>query len=287
MRTKTGSRLEPVHAFGRPNVDRLFDLDAGHFLARLVEAQHGIVVHLKALPVDLGLKHFRPGNDVVPEDDLLAGAPQLQHRQQFPARYQILLDGVIDARPEHLPRVAPWRPPWRNVEAVGLGAPLRIQGQGHLLHPNGEVQGMPAILRPQAVFADAHEALHANLAHAGAHAARFHRLAARQRILAFDPGIAGNALLAHPRGPPVHRLLKRALLHALLVPAAAVLVDQHDPILRPFVDGLPGTGRQTPGIRAVVTDPLQIEEERLMLRQTAALQAPRFIPREAGLIDAF
>src|SRR6476660_7929779 len=146
---------------------------------------------------------------------------------------------------------------------------------------------MPAILRPQAIFADPHQALHADLAHAGAHAARFHRLAARQRILAFDPGIAGDALLAHPRGPPVHRLLKRALLHTLLIPAATVLVDQHYPILRPFVDGLSGTGRQTARIRTVVTDPLQIEEERLMLRQTAALELPRFIPREAGLVDAF
>jgi hypothetical protein len=36
----------------------------------------------------------------------------------------------------------------------------------------------------------------------------------------------------------------------------------------------------------VVTDPLQVEEERLMLRQAAAGEAPRFIPREAGLIDA-
>src|SRR5207249_9337374 len=68
--------LEPIDALGRPNVDRLFDLNPRHFLARLVEAQHGIVVHLKAFPVDLGLEDFRPRNDIVPEDDLLAGAPE-------------------------------------------------------------------------------------------------------------------------------------------------------------------------------------------------------------------
>src|SRR6476620_1699259 len=146
---------------------------------------------------------------------------------------------------------------------------------------------MPAILRPQAVFADAYQALHADLPHAGAHAARFHRLAARQWILAFDPGIAGNALLAHPRGPSVHRLLKRALLDALLIAPASVLVDQHDPVLRPLIDGLSGTGRQTAGVGAVVTDPLQVEEERLMLRQAAALELPWLVPREPGLIDAF
>ena len=224
--------------------------------------------------MDLGLKHFRARNDVVPKDDLLAGSPELEDRQQFPAWYEILLDGVIDARPKHLPRIAPGAMAGRNIEAVGLGAPLWIQGQGHLFHPNGEVQGMPAILRPQAVFADAYQALHADLPHAGAHAARFHRLAARQRILAFDPGIAGNALLAHPRGPSVHRLLKRALLDALLIAPASVLVDQHDPVLRPLIDGLSGTGRQTSGVGAVVTDPLQVEEERLMLRQAAALELP-------------
>src|SRR5690606_4655217 len=67
--------LQPVHALGRPNVDRLFDLNTRHFLARLVEAQHGIVVHVEPLPVNLGFEHFRTRNDIVPEDDLLAGSP--------------------------------------------------------------------------------------------------------------------------------------------------------------------------------------------------------------------
>ena len=95
------STLQPVHAFGRPNVDRLFDLNARHFLARLVEAQHGIVVHVEPLPVDLGFEHFRTRNDVVPEDDLLAGSPELEDGQQFPTRHEILLDGVVHARAEH------------------------------------------------------------------------------------------------------------------------------------------------------------------------------------------
>src|SRR2546430_5629450 len=98
------------------------------------------------------------------------------------------------------------------------------------------------------------------------HAPRLHRLAPRQGVLAFHSGIARNALLAHARGAPIHRLLVRTLLHALLVPPAPVLVDQHDPVLRPLVDGLPGTRCQAPRIRAVVTDPLQVEEERLVLR---------------------
>src|ERR687898_3679003 len=279
--------LEPVHPLCGSDIDRLFDLDARHFLARLVEAQHGIIVHLEPLAVDLGFKHFRTRNDIVPEDDLLAGSPELEDGQQFTAGHEVLLDGIVHARAKHLPGIAARAVPRRNVEAVGLGAPLRIQRERHLLYPNGVVQGVPAIFRPQAVVADAHQALHADLPHAGGHAARFHRLAARQRILALDPRIAGNALLRPPGGAPVNRLLERTLLHALLVAPAAVLVDQHDAIFRPLIDRLARTGRQAAGIRAVVTDPLQVEEERLMLRQAAAGEAPRFIAREAALIDAF
>src|SRR2546422_6405759 len=42
-----------------------------------------------------------------------------------------------------------------------------------------------------------------------------------------------------------------------------------------LVDGLPGTRRQAPRIRAVVADPLQVEEERLVLRQRRPLGPPR------------
>jgi len=69
--------LEPGDTLGGPNIDRLFHLNARHFLPRLVEAQHGIVIHLKAFPVDLGLKDFGARDDIVPEDNLLARAPEL------------------------------------------------------------------------------------------------------------------------------------------------------------------------------------------------------------------
>ncbi len=286
-RTRLGSCLQPGDPLGRPDIDRLFDLDPRHFLARLVEAQHGIVVHLEPLPVNLGFKHFRTRNDVIPEDNLLTGAPQLQHRQQLPARDQVLLDRIVHAGAKHLPRIPARGMPRRDVEAIGLRPPLWIQRQGHLLHPNGEVQGMPPVFGPQAVVPDAHQALHPNLADAGRHTARLHRLPAGQRVFAFDPWIAGDTLLTHPRRAPIHRFLKGTLLHTLLVPPAPILVNQDNPILRPFVDGLPRTGCQTARIGTVVTNPLQVEEEGLMLRQGAALHLPRFIPREPGLIDAF
>ncbi|WP_447987491.1 hypothetical protein [Nitrospira sp. Nam74] len=119
---------------GRPNVDRLFDLDAPrHFLARLVE--------VKLLPMVWVSNTFGPGMTSYRNTNLLAGAPQLQHRQQLAARHQTLLDGSIHDPPQHPPRVAAWLvPPRRNVQAVGVGAPRRIQGRGHLLHPNREVR---------------------------------------------------------------------------------------------------------------------------------------------------
>src|SRR5207302_5035043 len=127
---------------------------------------------------------------------------------------------------------------------------------------------------------------HADLAHARRHAPGLHRLPARQRILALHPRIARYALLAHPRRAPVHRLLIGTLLHALLIAPAPVLVDQHDPILRALVDRLARTGRQTPRIRAVIADPLQVEEERLVLRQTGPLALPRLRRREPRLVVA-
>src|SRR5205807_7160251 len=136
------------------------------------------------------------------------------------------------------------------------------------------------------ILPDLVEALHADLAHARRHAPGLHRLAPRQRILALHPRIARNTLLGDAGGAPVHRLLIGALLHTLLIAPAPVLVDQHDPVLRALVDRLARTGRQTPRIRAVIADPLQVEEERLVLRQTGALALPRLRRREPRLVVA-
>ncbi len=119
--------LQPSGPFGRPNVNRLFHLLPHRFLARLVEAQHGVVVHLEPPPMNLRLKHQRPRYHVIPEDDLLARPPQLQHRQQLPARHQVLLDRRVHARPKHLPDVSPWRLPRGNVVPIRLRPPLWVQ----------------------------------------------------------------------------------------------------------------------------------------------------------------
>src|SRR5512135_3698594 len=145
---------------------------------------------------------------------------------------------------------------------------------------------MPPIFGPETVLPDAHQALHPDLADAGGHTARFHRLAPGQGVFAFDPRITRDALLADARRASVHRLLERALFHALLVPAASVLVDQHDAVFRPLVDRLPRAGCQAPRIGAVVANPLEIEEERLMLRQTAPREPPGLVSGKAGSVDA-
>src|SRR5438093_1375415 len=212
--------LQPLRALRRADVDGLLDLDPHHLLARLVDRQHRVVVHLELAPVNLAVKHLRPRNHVVPEDDLLRRPPQLQHRQQLPARHNVPVNRVVHPRPEHLPDVAPRAMPRRDVEPVGLRPPLRVQRQRHLLHPNRIVQRVPPVLRPQAVLANLHQALQPDLAHARRHAPRLHRLAPRQGVLAFHAGIARNALLTDSGGAPIHRLLVRTLLHALLVPPA-------------------------------------------------------------------
>src|SRR5207245_3558438 len=125
--------------------------------------------------------------------------------------------------------------PQRDVVPDVLSPPLLVQRQRLLLHTIRVVQRVPPVLRPQAVLANAIQALHPDLAHARRHAPRLHRLAPRQGVFAFHARIARNALLAHSGRAPVHRLLVRTLLHALLVPPAPVLVDQHDPVLRPLV----------------------------------------------------
>src|SRR2546427_5968287 len=43
--------------------DGLLDLDPHHLLARLVERQHRVVVHLELPPVNLGLKQVGQGGD--------------------------------------------------------------------------------------------------------------------------------------------------------------------------------------------------------------------------------
>src|SRR5262245_552652 len=111
-------------------------------------------------------------------------------------------------------------------------------------------------MRPRAVGANLHEALQPNLADAGGHAAGLDWCTARaQRIVAaFDAWIAADAFFAGTRCASVERLLVRTTLDAFAVAAAALLVDEHDAVLRPLVDRLPWTGSQAAGVRTMVAD---------------------------------
>src|SRR3972149_3698165 len=130
----------------------------------------------------------------------------------------------------------------------------------NICRPEGEVEGVLAILGPGPVGVEAHQPLQADLAHAGRHAAWFHRRSGEQRLLPLHARIAADAFLAHPSVRVEHRLLVGAGLDALLVPAGPLLVDQDDAALRPLVNGVARAGRQAGGMGAVVAEAPQVEK---------------------------
>src|SRR6185312_5375082 len=113
-------------------------------------------------------------------------------------------------------------------------------------------------------------ALHPDLADARRVAAADHRPAFAERILAFEPRIAGDAFLRGAALRVVHRLFVRTGLDAGAVAAAAMLIDQHDAVFLALVDRLVRARRQARRVGALIADPRQIEEERLVLRQFGA-----------------
>jgi len=88
-----------------------------------------------------------------------------------------------------------------DVVAVGLGAHCGSM-EAHLLHANRVVERVPPGLRPQAVFADAHQALHPDLADAGGHTRVSIRLAGPSAGPSFDARIARDGTFQTPRVVP-------------------------------------------------------------------------------------
>ncbi len=129
---------------------------------------------------------------------------------------------------------------------------------------------MVAVLGPGAVPVHLDEALEADLADAGGHAARLHRLAAALWVLSLDPRVAGDAFLRDPGVAPIHDLFIGARLHTLAVAPAPFLVDKDDAVLGALVDRLARAGRQAAGIGAVVADACQIEKPGLVLGELYA-----------------
>src|SRR5262245_26266400 len=119
---------------------------------------------------------------------------------------------------------------------------------------------MVAVFRPRAVALHPDQALHAHLTDARGHAARFHRETVGLGIAPLDPWIATDALLADASGRSIHRLLVGAGLDALAIAAAPLLVDQHDPVLRPLVDRVARTRGEACGIAAVIAEAGEVEE---------------------------
>src|SRR3990172_9282160 len=147
-------------------VERLGYRKANDLAALRVEADDSVVVDLDPAAVDLGVDDLLAFLDLVAEDDLLGGAEELQHSEQLSRWVGVALDGVLDARAEHLAQVLARHPSWRDVVDVRLIAELGIERYGDLLHADEEVQRVLSILRPGAVLYR-YQPLHSDLADAG------------------------------------------------------------------------------------------------------------------------
>ena len=215
----------------------------------------------------LGIEDLLTFDDLIPEDNLLRAPEELQHGQEFPTRCHVVVNGGVDPGAKHLTQIAPRDPAGRNVVDVRLGPKLWVEGQGHVGLLDQIVERVAAVLLPSPIFIDVDQSLQADLAHAGPHAACFHGTPVRGGILALDTRVATDAFLRDARLCVVHGLLVGAGLHALAIAPTAFLVNQHDAVFGPLVDGLAGTGRQTGRVGAVIANTLQIEEPCLVLGQ--------------------
>src|SRR5690606_34818493 len=256
----------------RPLEGWLLDRESHDLGSELVVANHGVVEDLLRALRAVGHRHLRLGHllallDLEAEEDVTARAEELEHREELPVGAAILLDRALDARSEHLLEVTAGHPARRDVEAIRLGAELRVEGQRHLALADEIPERVLRVVGPAAVLPDLHEALEPNLPDARRHATSLRRLAVRadRRVLALDSRIAGDALLARPGRRPIHGLLVRAAFDALSVAATTALVDEDDSVLRTFVDRLARTRREASGIGAVVADSREVEEPHLVL----------------------
>ena len=168
---------------------------------------------------------------------------------------------------EHLLEIGSRHPTRRDVVTVRLGAELGVERQRDFCDVDEVVKRALAVLLPGAVLVHFDEALQANMADAGGHAAGLHRQALAMLVPAFDAGEAGDAFLAGAGGAAVEALFVRTGFQAFAVTAATLLVDKDDAVFGALVNGVARAGSEAGGIGAVVTDPRQVKEPRLVTRQ--------------------
>ena len=151
------------------------------------------------------------------------------------------LDPVArDARPLGLPD-------HRGVVRVAEHAALRLQ-QVVLVGDGSRRQHLVGVVEHQAQVAQPADA----------------RLGADRRQAHLDAREAERALLGLARAVVEVDLLVRAPGDALAPALALVLVDQHDPVLGPLVDGARRARRGAGRVEAVLADARQVEHERLL-----------------------
>ena len=118
---------------------------------------------------------------------------------------------------------------------------------------------------PFTIGSDFHQTLKANLAYAGGHTPSFHLVTFGQGVKTLNPRVTSDTFLGNPSRTTEHRFFVRTLLNAFFVTTAPGLIDQDDTVLLTLVDRFTRTSGQTTRIRAVVTNPLQIEKPDFML----------------------
>ncbi len=214
-----------------PDVDRLGEGDPGD-LVPVVRPADDLV------PLDL-----EPGDDPLRSPGEQQRAEQLAVGGELPVE----LFGLFDAGPEELLEEAVRHVDRRDVVDVGAGAVLRVERQGELADLDDVVERV-VLAR---LAAGGQKAVQADLADAG--------LDAQGDLALLDPRVAADALFADPRDDVEEDLLVGTGADALLVAAAALLVDQDDAVLVAFVDRLARAGREAGRVVAVVADPGEVE----------------------------
>src|SRR5207249_8905466 len=109
-----------------------------------------------------------------------------------------------------------------------------------------------SVFLPGAVRRQFDQSLQADMPHTRRHATGLHREPSPGLVAAFDSWKTGDAFFGRPCRAAIKGFLVRTCLHAFSVSAAPFLIHQYNAVLGPLIDGVPRTGGQATGIRAVV-----------------------------------
>ena len=141
--------------------------------------------------------------------------------------------------------------------------PVRRRAASHLADAVGVVEQHAQVADPP---------------HAGVEAGR--------GLTGLDPRETKDALLRFSRGPVVVGLLVGARGHAGPPRPAPLLVQEHDAVFAPLVQGRRRAGRHASRVEAVIADPRQVEEDQLLDGEKLLPLLGRVSPARFGSLAA-